>query len=97
MASTPESGTPGAEGGAGGAGGGFGGGGDDDDDGGGDDDDGGGDVKLHAAGRRTGGKGGGFEDGGVAEAQVTLRCDHSPQVRRVQPVYEPPMHARLEQ
>lgn len=84
MASTPESGTPGAEGGAGGAGGGFGGGGDDDDDGGGDDDDG-------------GGRGGGFEDGGVAEAQVTLRCDHSPQVRRVQPVYEPPMHARLEQ
>ena len=93
MASTPESGTPGAEGGAGGAGGGFGGGGDDDDDGGGDDDDGRGDVKLHAAG----GRGGGFEDGGVAEAQVTLRCDHSPQVRRVQPVYEPPMHARLEQ
>ena len=95
MASTPESGTPGAEV---GAGGGFGCGcdDDDDDDDGGGDDDGGCDVKLHAAGRRTGGGGGGFEDG-VAEAQVTLRCDHSPLVRRVQPVYEPPTHARLEQ
>jgi hypothetical protein len=46
----------------------------------------------------TGGCGTGrWAGGGDDGAQVTLRCDHGPAVRWVQPMYEPPTHARLEQ